>query len=729
MNRKITSSIFPLLGYTILTIFMTFPTISHITTAIPGDGFDGWQNYWNLWWIRQALLNHQTHFFYTDLLYSPTGTSLLFHTLNYFNGLTTLPIQLNFGLAVTYNLVVFFHFIMAGFGVYLLARYVICCVIGPHHFKGEGSLAFTPSHSKGRVVVGFPAFIAGIIFTFSPFHMAHLLGHMQVLSLTWVPFYVLWLVRTLNHWRLAKTTSFGFLPIKDLILMGIFLIFTTMVDWYQTLYLLLFTPIVIVWAIATRPDRFLKTSQVLPLSNVSEKLIKPFKSSVQLIISMAFMGLVVGMLFSPLIIPMAQEAHHANYMRPSFEENIILSADLLAFITPSELHPWWGNYFRPIYDTFTTTTSERLVFIGIIPLLLAIFAGVRYRKNKMILLWAIITPIFMILALGPYLHVAGDMVNINGTLMPMPYLLLYKIVPFIGITRSLSRYSLIVMIGVSVLAGVTLYRFKLRYQLLAFILICLEFVTIPYPISMIDTPEFFTMIGQDKQDYTIAALPMNWDRPNTLLYQTVHSKKLLTAYTSRNNPLDLTWRTPVLQQWRTLQDDIIKTDLAKIAPTVLHDFNVRYIVLDYYQMPVGDERHDTEKWVSIALPNLDPIYNDGRLTVYESPKMHERQAYLQFGEGWGRLESISEIPSRMISNEATLSIIADESNQYQLIITSPESDDWHDMTIFHGDIPLELAFMADNNSVIISLPAKIEMIRLITGHPLHISQLTLIDIK
>ena len=38
-----------LLGYLLLTLVMTWPLAAQFTTAIPGDSFDGWQNYWNQW--------------------------------------------------------------------------------------------------------------------------------------------------------------------------------------------------------------------------------------------------------------------------------------------------------------------------------------------------------------------------------------------------------------------------------------------------------------------------------------------------------------------------------------------------------------------------------------------------------------------------------------------------------------------------------------------------------
>ena len=177
-----------LIGYGLLTLVMTYPLVQRFTSAIPGDGFDGWQNTWNLWWVRQALLVEHAHPWFTDMLYAPAGVSLLFHTLNLFNGLTTLPIQLAWGLFPAYNSAVLFSFAMSGLGAYLLAR----TVLGPRSSR-------------------LAAFAAGIIFTFSPFHIAHLLGHMQVISMEWVPFFALYLLRAVGsasaHQQISKSAN------------------------------------------------------------------------------------------------------------------------------------------------------------------------------------------------------------------------------------------------------------------------------------------------------------------------------------------------------------------------------------------------------------------------------------------------------------------------------------------------------------------------------------------
>ena len=112
-------------GYLLATLIFTWPLATSLTTAIPGDSFDGWQNYWNQWWIKQALVDRLVWPLHTDILYAPTGVNLYFQTLNPFNGLATLPVQLTGGLIAAYNAVVFLSWVLGGYGMFLLAQWVI----------------------------------------------------------------------------------------------------------------------------------------------------------------------------------------------------------------------------------------------------------------------------------------------------------------------------------------------------------------------------------------------------------------------------------------------------------------------------------------------------------------------------------------------------------------------------------------------------------------------------
>ncbi len=661
MKLQTRYTLWALTGYSLLTVVMTWPAILHFLDGIPGDGFDGWQNYWNLWWVKQAFLVAGTNPFFTDYLDAPRGVSLLFHTLNIFNGMWTLPIQLNFGLAVAYNSVVFLSFVLAGLGAYLLSLYALNKM-----FPGQAGL-------RGA------AFVGGLIFTMSPFHMAHLLGHMQVFSMIWPPFYILWLLRTLDPWLPAGNPP----PAgqwRNAAITSLFLILATLVDWYHTLYLLMFTAVVLLWVV-WRNRRSMGDGGRKPGSN-------PFFRPI--LVALAI-GVGFGVILSPLLIPMVRAAGSRPDLETGLFQNITLSADLLAFVTPSEMHPLWGEWAAGIANNFTSTTSERLIFAGFVPLLLALFAIIRGWKSTIVRFWAWIGLVFLVMALGPYLHINGHIFSIGSWQIPLPYLLLYNTIPFINLTRSLSRYDLMIMLSIGVLASVAIAQIQLvisNYQLskgrhtrhasylwfpvVAGGLICFEFLPAPYPVSQIDTPQFYYNIGSDGEDYTIAELPMNWDRPTPLLHQTAHGKRLLTAYTSRDNPQELAWRTPVFQHWKNLGPDIINQSLAEIAPTIFFDFNLRYIVLDYFQMPPGPERDGTEQWVFAALPDSTPVYDDGRLKVYRTPPLENTQPYLSLGDGWGKRTDHGDglITRRALAQEAELFIHHPPSGQPLTLIFS-----------------------------------------------------------
>jgi hypothetical protein len=693
---------------------MTWPVALHLTDGIPGDGFDGWQNYWNLWWVKQALLIEQTMPFFTDYLDAPSGVSLLFHTLNIFNGLWTLPLQLNFGLAIAYNAVVFASFTLAGFGAYLLALHTLSRI-----FPGGRGL-----HAA--------AFVGGLIFTMSPFHMAHLLGHMQVFSMIWPPFYILWLLRTLQPWQPPGVEAVPSGLWRNTAITSLFLILATLVDWYHTLYLLMFTAVVLLWLLwrnrhkIARPRPLLQNGFYRPL------------------VIVAAVGVGFGVVLSPLLGPMVRDASSRPDLETGLFQNITLSADLLAFVLPSEMHPLWGDWARAIADSFTSTTSERLVFAGFVPLALGVIGLLGGWRRIAVKFWALLLALSVLMALGPYLHINGQIVSVAGWQIPLPYLLLYYTVPFINLTRSLSRYDLLIMLCLGVLAsaGLVWLNAKVRLKnamslpLVAIALICFEFVAAPYPVSRIDIPQFYFDIAGDAERYTIAELPMNWDRPTPLLHQTVHGKRLLTAYTSRNNPRLLAPKTPVLQQWRSLEPDIIDAPLAQIAPTIFYDFNLRYIVLDYWQMPPGPERDGTELWVAAVLPNAAPVVDDGRLKVYQSPPKTETLPYLSLGDGWSEIEKMdSLLTTRNLQGGGADLFVhhPTESESLALEISAGGDGVGHALQLFAGETLLgTLPVSPDFENAVFALPpgnSPLLKLRLVATDPnldVSISRLALI---
>jgi uncharacterized protein (DUF2062 family) len=594
-------------GYVLLALVMTYPLVLHLGSTIPGDGFDGWQNYWNLWWVKTALLDlHQSPYF-THYLYYPTGCSLLFQTLNIFNAFLTLPVQLVLGLTASYNFVVLFSFVVGGYGAYLLALHILRAK------NGEGAHA--------------AAFLAGVVFSFSPFHFAHLLGHLQVISLEWLPFYALCLVRSLSSDR-VRLLPHVVLPI-------VFLVLTALCDWYFVLYLLIFTVLYLAYSIAV--DRRAR----LPLAKTG-----------------LILALTVAVL-SPLLTPMLVEAwRDPSHLLSPFETTVRLSADLMAFFTPNEFHPLWGEAASHLASGFTSSTSERMVFLGYIPLALAGYAVWTRRRESAF--WLIGCVVFLVLALGPYLHVGGRQLPV-----PLPYLGLYRFLPFFSIARSVSRFAVMVMLTLGCLAALGLHRvlsslLERRAGIAAALtiaLVCFEFLPVPYPLAKVEIPSFYTALAEDTSEYAILELPMNWDRPAHLLYQTAHRKPIIAGYVTRPNPLSIVERVPVLQHFRFLGADIIVQDPKEIAPEVFDYIGVRYVIVHDYMMPPGRERDATLALVDDVFGGRSPVYRDGRITVYLAEGQPGDSPFLVLGQGWGERQMRDGVPSRVVGREATLAIV------------------------------------------------------------------------
>jgi hypothetical protein len=644
-----------LLLYSALTLLMTWPLAANLTTAIPGDGFDGWQNYWNQWWLKVALVDRQQNPYFTDLLFHPTGVGLYFHTLNPFNGLATLPIQLSLGLIPAYNAVVLLSWILGGYGVYLLTLWILRQSQRHDRTPSTSAGAETTATRHSPFTVRIAAFIAGLIFTFSPFHMAHLLGHMQVMAFEWIPFYVLYLLRSMQMGALGKRW------LQSALMAGLFLILSVLCDWYFVLYLFLFTLFVCTWRLVIAVRRHETLAPILLTPVVA--------------------GLLFVTMLAPILTPMVRETLQFRFMVRPATDLYILSASLIDFLIPNRLHTlfrpasfaWAGNQMAPV--------SERTISIGYVPLLLVLAAIWGDRRRAVF--WLACGLFFLLLALGPRLHwgnitaadiPSGDKIVEQWT----PYALLNRFMPVMRIARSVSRYALMVQLSLAVAAGIGLaaligvlpprrkektkeheeafislrvlvsswLHLPLLIGVVATAVVLAEYWVAPYPISPPDTPPFYAQLRTMPEPGAVLNLPMNYDRPGYLLYQTVHQRPLTVAYISRDDPRTLTERAPVLQHFRHLGPDIVDIDPVAAGATILTDLEVGFVVLDRYKMPGGLEREYTEQLAANIFAGRMPIFSDERITVYRVTPPAQPAPYLVLGPtNWGALQQPPDAPA------------------------------------------------------------------------------------
>jgi hypothetical protein len=195
--------------------------------------------------------------------------------------------------------------------------------------------------------------------------------------------------------------------------------------------------------------------------------------------------------------------------------------------------------------------------------------------------------------------------------------------PFLDIMRSISRLDVMVMLSLGVLAALgldVLVRQKPGRNWIpaaAMVLVFVEFFPAPYLLSPPDTPAWYETLARDPRPGAVLNLPVNWDRPWYLLYQTVHHNPLTAAYISREDPRTLIDRAPVLRYFRRLgADGTGDFDLAAGGEKALAELGIRWVVLDRYKM-AGTTREITEAGARAIFGDRKPVYEDKRITVYE----------------------------------------------------------------------------------------------------------------
>lgn len=555
-------------SYTILTIIFTYP-VAFVGDKIPGFAHqDSGQFLWVLWWFKRALLDLSNPY-YTTYIFYPTGVSLAFSTVTPYNAILSIPLQLIFGLIPTYIILLLLSFIIAGYGTYLLVKYMTNDVRA--------------------------SFVSGLIFMFSPYHFSRGMGHLNLVTIQWIPFYILYLYKTVKEENIMNSLYAGF-----------FLLLVALSDYTYLMFMLIFTIIFIIYY----------HKDILKRNTIKRILV--------LIISF-------GATIFPFAYPALREMAVSNYMYYGGFERY--SADLIGFFIPSRYHPIFGK-FDIIKDYGFFGDSDIIkgygFFLGYTALLLT-FIAVSKIKTKEIRFWLWSAIIFFILTLGPKLHVNGKLLD-----FPLPYSILTNI-PIMSMLRVPFRWDVLVMLSIAVLAGYGLhYLFKngrLRFRIfnknenyVAIIisgLIIFEYLTIPFPMADSKIPEFYYQLKNNSEDVSIIEIPAakNGLIADYMYYQTLHEKKMVEGYVSRRPPYTRAFvNNPFIRQLYGLNGSELKNDsmtddnITESGKIILNYYNIRYIILH--------EKYMNKDKADKLLKNISEkiVYKEDKLIVYKIEK-------------------------------------------------------------------------------------------------------------
>jgi hypothetical protein len=390
---------FALLSYCLLTLIFTFPLITQMNTHVLGEArLDNYEYVWKMGWVAQAIQRGESPFFAPEI-YVPQGYSLAYGEITPIHTFAMLPLTLIFGPITTYNLAALFSTILSGLGVYVLSiRWLRRLDV-----------------SQDRVVL-IAAFFAGAAFAFSAYRMQKLTGHLPLFDTQWLMLALLFL----DSW--LETRRY-----RDAAFTGLFIAFAALSSWYYAFMLGLLLPVFVLFYTGRTLWSLLNTPRTW--------------------ISLLIVILIVGGLCVPFLVPYLQLDTEGATVVP-VSDAAFWAASFTDYLMPNPLHPLWGDTVERVMWPFPTPMmTEFVISIGWITLIFALPAlrgtqGRNWRGLK-----GLTTSAF-ILSLGPILYISRLPLGI-----PLPDQLLREILPFADSIRSWGRFSVFVMLGMSILAS------------------------------------------------------------------------------------------------------------------------------------------------------------------------------------------------------------------------------------------------------------------------------------
>ncbi len=613
-----------LVFFVVLALILTWPLVVHLSTKLPGTAtwaFDESTFVWNIWYFKHALLDLHSSPLHSDLIWHPLGIDLVLYTYNFLNALVGMPLLLALNAVAASNITVLLASVLSGLGAYLLALHVLRCA--------------RPGAAASQLRAG--ALLAGVIYAFASNRAVYAaLGHYDMVTTQWLPFYALYFLRTLHRPN-----------VKNAVLAGLFFALAALAEMIFASFLALLSLILLLasWRGLRQRGRAL--------------------------VRVGVAGLVAIAIWSPVLVPIVREFTGGDYALEGWGESIKLSADAIGLVTPTNLNPLlggneasgqnWQDALRAVEKSEGRFGDINTVFLGWVTLVLALAGAFLARRRLAAWSWSAV--IFGVFVLGPLLQINGryrfsvDSLLPEGVTFPLPFALLHFI-PFVSANRAPNRFSVLLMLALAMLAAYAVAWFLAKVTagrrepgegrtiaisvpsvvvpVLLAGLVILEHLAVPLPMTDARIPEVYRNIAAEEGDFAIMQLPLGWrnsfgvlgsEQTNLQYFQTGHAKRMIGGNISRAPAFKMAYfgRLPLfkaiteLEMYRDVPPDLDAAARAQ-AGALMSLYNVRYLVTTPPvpgRYPYQDTWQRTEQYVLDVLPlEAQPVWEADGYRVY-----------------------------------------------------------------------------------------------------------------
>jgi len=340
-------------------------------------------------------------------------------------------------------------------------------------------------------------------------------------------------------------------------------------------------------------------------------------------------ALACAAVMGPVLLPVAASTGERHWINPKvFWRSSAAGLDLLTLVTPNPMHPWFGGFFQGWLARLPHTSIENVASVPLTVIGVLAFSMWRTRRVAP-RYWIVFTAFFGVLALGPFVHIAG-----HNTYVPTPWTLL-RYVPVVGAARMPTRMMAVVMFGVAILLAFAIRELRTHVRrpalLVAVVSAVLIFELLPSPRTLYSAkvPHLFDVVAADPRPVSLLSLPfglrdgmMSFGNasPASQFFQSHHGKRLIGGYVSRLPSADVAEYTRRrvtsalidLSEGRVLHPER-RADVIRRAHEILPELNIGYVVVN--------RTRASQELIDFARDafDLEVVAEEGERTLFRTP--------------------------------------------------------------------------------------------------------------